>query len=332
MRRGAHTLARAVEASGVGLHSGRTAKVRLRAGHAGEGITFVRTDLGGASLRAEPSSVLETRLSTALGSSSGSGAAAHARTVEHLLAALCGSGVSACVVELDTAELPLFDGSAAQWVSLIQTAGLARLPSGPAPLEPCAPVWASHGDSWVLAVPAESPQLTYGIDFGRFAPIGKQWFSWSAAGAALATGSASSEDLVAQLSSAGPAAESDARAAADAAGRACTDPFEVALAPARTFATTEGVAAARAAGLVLGGSLESALVCDEERWLGEGGLRFADEPVRHKTLDLLGDLALLGALPRAHVVAYKASHRLHIALARALADGTSGPAREEHYV
>jgi UDP-3-O-[3-hydroxymyristoyl] N-acetylglucosamine deacetylase len=73
----------------------------------------------------------------------------------------------------------------------------------------------------------------------------------------------------------------------------------------------------RQAGLIQGGSLENALVCDGETWLNPP-LRFANEPARHKLLDLLGDLSLLGAIPPAHYLAYKASHRLHIQLARRL--------------
>eukprot|EP00962_Isochrysis_galbana_P009920 scaffold2742_cov130-Isochrysis_galbana.AAC.20 len=333
------TLASVVEVCGVGLHSGRRVSVRLTPGRAGEGVRFVRTDLGGASLPASPSAVCQTRLSTALGS--GPSGEPHAQTVEHLMAALCGSGISACVVELDSAELPLLDGSAAPWLSLIDQAGLAPLPSSPEQISPRAAVWASHADAWVVALPALSPQLTYGIDFGRFAPIGAQWFSWIGHAGATATGAAPAHaspetDVAAQLISAGlvPAADPRgvARAAARAASHPCSDGFGAAIAPARTFGTTDGVAAAHAAGLVLGGSLECALVCDEVHWLGDRPLRFRDEPARHKTLDLIGDLALLGMLPQAHIVAYKASHRLHVALVRALASGEGGAAREGHYV
>jgi UDP-3-O-[3-hydroxymyristoyl] N-acetylglucosamine deacetylase len=95
------------------------------------------------------------------------------------------------------------------------------------------------------------------------------------------------------------------------------EPFAQTLAGARTFGFADQVAQLREAGLIKGGNLENALVCDHETWLNPP-LRFADEPVRHKLLDLLGDLALLGALPQAHIVAYKASHRLHTRLAQQL--------------
>ncbi|BFM40123.1 UDP-3-O-acyl-N-acetylglucosamine deacetylase [Synechocystis sp. LKSZ1] len=95
--------------------------------------------------------------------------------------------------------------------------------------------------------------------------------------------------------------------------------FAQALAGARTFGFADQIAHLRETGLIKGGSLENALVCDHETWLNPP-LRFADEPVRHKLLDLLGDLALLGSLPQAHIVAYKASHRLHTRLAQQLED------------
>ncbi len=93
--------------------------------------------------------------------------------------------------------------------------------------------------------------------------------------------------------------------------------FATAIAPARTFGFADQVEQLRAAGLIKGGSLDNALVCDHEKWLNPP-LRFADEPVRHKLLDLLGDLSLLGEIPAAHYVAYKASHKLHTQFAQLL--------------
>jgi UDP-3-O-[3-hydroxymyristoyl] N-acetylglucosamine deacetylase len=93
--------------------------------------------------------------------------------------------------------------------------------------------------------------------------------------------------------------------------------FAEAIAPARTFGLVEQVEQLRQAGLIKGGSLENALVCDQKNWLNPP-LRFANEPVRHKLLDLVGDLSLLGNFPQAHFLAYKASHKLHIQLAQAI--------------
>jgi UDP-3-O-[3-hydroxymyristoyl] N-acetylglucosamine deacetylase len=100
--------------------------------------------------------------------------------------------------------------------------------------------------------------------------------------------------------------------------------FATAIAPARTFGFAEQIDHLRQQGLIQGGSLENALVCDHNDWLNPP-LRFANEPARHKLLDLVGDLSLLGPFPRAHIVAYKASHQLHLQLAQALV--AAAPAR-----
>lgn len=94
--------------------------------------------------------------------------------------------------------------------------------------------------------------------------------------------------------------------------------YDRAIAPARTFVLSQQVEALQKAGLIKGGSLDNALVCSEQGWLNPP-LRFANEPVRHKLLDLVGDLSLLGTFPQAHIFAYKASHHLHIRLAKELA-------------
>lgn len=203
------------------------------------------------------------------------------RTVEHLLAALVGLGVDDLYIDLDGPEVPLLDGSAQGWVEAIQEAGLAPQTEPPPPLTLTQPITLQQGDAWIAAFAAAAPCLTYGIDFD-VAAIGHQWFSWQ------------------------PTADPFA-----------PEGFATALAPARTFGLAHQIEALQQRGLIQGGSLDNALVCSDEGWLNPP-LRFEQEPVRHKLLDLIGDLALLGRLPQAHVVAYKASHRLHVALARAI--------------
>jgi UDP-3-O-[3-hydroxymyristoyl] N-acetylglucosamine deacetylase len=95
------------------------------------------------------------------------------------------------------------------------------------------------------------------------------------------------------------------------------EPFADAIAPARTFGLADQIDQLRQMGLIKGGSLDNALVCDRKGWLNPP-LRFANEPVRHKLLDLVGDLSLLGTIPQAHYLAYKASHKLHVQLAQAI--------------
>jgi UDP-3-O-[3-hydroxymyristoyl] N-acetylglucosamine deacetylase len=203
------------------------------------------------------------------------------RTVEHLLAALVGLGIDNVRIDIDGPELPLLDGSALGWVEAIQAAGRVAL-AEPATVPTLAqPITLQQGDAWIAAFPAASPRLTYGIDF-EVPAIGHQWFSWQPT-----------------VEPFGP------------------DGFAAAIAPARTFGLAHQIGALQQQGLIKGGSLDNALVCSHEGWVNPP-LRFDQEPVRHKLLDLIGDLGLLGRLPQAHVVAYKASHRLHGALAQAI--------------
>lgn len=204
------------------------------------------------------------------------------RTVEHLLAALVGLGVDNLYIDIDGPELPLLDGSALGWVEALREAGRVAQVATAESLTLAQPLTLTQGDAWIAAFPAATPRLTYGIDFD-VAAIGHQWFSW--------------------------------QPTADPFG---PNGFAETIAPARTFGLAHQIEALQQQGLIKGGSLENALVCSHEGWVNPP-LRFLEEPVRHKLLDLVGDLALLGRLPQAHVVAYKASHRLHVDLAKAIA-------------
>jgi len=198
------------------------------------------------------------------------------RTVEHLLAALAGSGVDNARIEIDGAEVPLLDGSAQVWVEAIAKVGL-RSQSAPRVIpQLLEPIWIYEGETFVAAIPAPETRFTYGIDF-ETAAIGNQWHSWAYH----------------------------------------TSTFAAEIAPARTFGLANQIEALRSQGLIKGGSLDNAIVCNSQAWLNLP-LRFANEPARHKILDLVGDLCLLGTFPNAHFLAYKASHKLHVQLAQLL--------------
>ncbi|MGB3138426.1 MAG: UDP-3-O-acyl-N-acetylglucosamine deacetylase [Nodosilinea sp.] len=203
------------------------------------------------------------------------------RTVEHLLAALAGLGIDNVRIEVTGSEVPLLDGSALGWVEALRQAGRHKQSQTRSVARLCQPVTVTHDDAFVAAFPAPSLRFTYGIDF-EVSAIGNQWFSWAY-----------------DVNPFGP------------------EGFAVNLAPARTFGLAHQVDQLRASGLIQGGSLDNALVCSDQGWLNPP-LRFDNEPARHKMLDLIGDLSLLGGLPVAHIVAYKASHRLHGELAAAL--------------
>ncbi|MEI6064017.1 MAG: UDP-3-O-acyl-N-acetylglucosamine deacetylase [Pseudanabaena sp. ELA748] len=203
------------------------------------------------------------------------------RTVEHLLSALFGMGVHNACIQLDRPELPILDGSALPWVEAIAQVGTELQLEGDRLLPLLETITVRKGDSFVTAIPADTLRFTYGIEYPTKA-IGEQWFSWSPA--------------IADLS----------------------QKFAEEIAPARTFTLAAFIDQARAAGLIKGGSLDNALVCDADRWINPP-LRFDNEPCRHKLLDLIGDISLLGFLPRAHILAYKASHNLHAEFAIAIA-------------
>ncbi|MEI6332144.1 MAG: UDP-3-O-acyl-N-acetylglucosamine deacetylase [Pseudanabaena sp. ELA645] len=206
------------------------------------------------------------------------------RTVEHLLSALFGMGVHNACITLDRPELPILDGSALPWVEEIAKVGIESQVEGDRLIPLTETVTVQKGDSFVTAIPADTLRFTYGIAFPTKA-IGEQWFSWS--------------PEIADFS----------------------ERFALEIAPARTFTLAAYIEQARAAGLIKGGSLENAIVCDGDRWVNPP-LRFDNEPCRHKLLDLIGDISLLGFLPRAHILAYKASHNLHAEFAIALAKKT----------
>ena len=267
----AYALAAAVERRGVGLHSGQECLVRLEPGSKqGFWVGFLDQPEREPMLLA-PEQVRDTRLCTALDL-----AGRPLATVEHLLAALAGVGLTQAEIWVDGHKIPLLDGSALPWVEAIAEAGLVDLgPRAPLPAL-AAPISCQRGESFVQALPSERLLLSAAIEFPQPA-IGRQLFSLAL----------SPETFVREI------------------------------APARTFGFKDQVEQLRQAGLIQGGALDNALVCDGDHWLNPP-LRFDNEPVRHKLLDLIGDLALVG-LPLAQVMAFRASHNLHTQLAAALA-------------
>jgi UDP-3-O-[3-hydroxymyristoyl] N-acetylglucosamine deacetylase len=266
-----HTLKTCIEQRGIGLHAGERVTVQIHPAPVNTGRYFVRTDLeDGITISARIEALHQTVLSTELTCDG-----ATVRTVEHLLAALAGLGIDNARIEVNGPEIPLLDGSAQEWVEAIVQAGWEAQSTERSKFELDQPAIVQQGDAFVMAVPADRPKFTYGIDFSHPA-IGRQW---------------QSIDL---------------------------EEFAMAIAPARTFGFAESVEKLRASGLIKGGSLDNALVCGTQGWINPP-LRYPDEPVRHKLLDLVGDLSLLGIFPKAHIVAYKGSHSLHTQLVQRLA-------------
>ncbi|MCB1842105.1 MAG: UDP-3-O-acyl-N-acetylglucosamine deacetylase [Halioglobus sp.] len=204
---------------------------------------------------------------------------AHVGTVEHLLAALVGMQVDNAYVDVSAPELPIMDGSAAPFARLIRSAGVLQQPARRVFLRVLREVVVEDGDKVARFLPFDGFRVAFTIDFDQ--PVFRD----------LGT----------------HAVFDDAR-----------DTFVDDLSAARTFGFLHEVEALRARGLALGAGFENALVLDEHRVLNTGGLRYADEPVRHKILDALGDLALLGAPLLGEFRAVKSGHALNTAAVRAL--------------
>jgi UDP-3-O-[3-hydroxymyristoyl] N-acetylglucosamine deacetylase len=195
-------------------------------------------------------------------------------TVEHLLAALRALGIDNCTVEVSGPELPIMDGSAASFVYLIEQAGRRPQRRLRRHLVIRRSIEVRDGNRWVRVIPSRDFKLSVGIDYAH---------------PAIRRQSLKSLRITPEL-------------------------FARQIAPARTFGFLEEVQKLRSLGLGLGGSLQNAVVLDARSVLNREGLRFADEFVRHKVLDLIGDLALLGLPIRGHVSAMRGGHKLHRAL------------------
>lgn len=204
-------------------------------------------------------------------------------TVEHLMSALAGLGIDNVYVDLTAAEVPIMDGSASPFIFLIQSAGIEEQPAAKKFIRIRKPVLVEEGDKWVRFEPYEGFRLDFSIDFAH--PVFDK---------------------------------SSQRASVDFS----TTSYIKEVARARTFGFMQDVEYLRSQGLALGGSLDNAVVMDEYRVLNSDGLRYEDEFVRHKVLDAIGDLYLLGHPLIGAFSGHKSGHALNNKLLRHLmADG-----------
>lgn len=269
------TLRQLVRTTGVGLHSGKKVTLVLRPARADTGIVFHRVDLEPAvDLPANPFSVGDTRLASCLERDG-----AKVATIEHLMSALAGLGIDNLHIDVDAAEIPILDGSAAPFVFLLQSAGIEVLSAPKRFISVRKAVEVRDGDKWARIEPYEGFRVDFSIVFTHPAVAG--------------TGAKASVDFADQS-------------------------YLREVARARTFGFMHEVEFMREQGLALGGSLENAIVMDEYRVLNADGLRYADEFVRHKILDAIGDLYIAGHPLLARFSAHKSGHALNNKLLRAL--------------
>jgi UDP-3-O-[3-hydroxymyristoyl] N-acetylglucosamine deacetylase len=262
------TLRRQISCVGIGLHSGNKVTLSLKPAPADFGIRFRRTDVGNHEVPATVHNLAGIQLATGLSRNQ-----VGVETVEHLLAALTAAGVDNVLVELNSPEVPIMDGSAAPFIYLIQEAGVKRLQSVRRYLKIVRPIAISRGDKRIALYPSDHFKVTYSISYDH------------------------------------PLLRHQSRTL-----RITEESFVEEVAPARTFTFLKDVEMMRQNGLALGGSLENAIVLGETGILNNA-LRFEDEFVRHKILDAIGDLALVGYPVIGHLVAHRAGHALHTAFA-----------------
>jgi UDP-3-O-[3-hydroxymyristoyl] N-acetylglucosamine deacetylase len=268
-------------AVGVGLHSGERVELVLRPAQPDTGIVFRRIDLPQpVDIVASATSVSDTRLASTI---SNGGVKVH--TIEHLMSALCGLGIDNLYVDISAEEVPILDGSAASFVFLLQSAGIELQNAPKKIIRVLQEVKVSQGEGahekWASLSPYHGFKLSFEIDFQH--------------PAVDSTG----QRVVFDMES----------------GRYAQD-----IARARTFGFTKDVEMMRSKGLALGGGLDNAIVMDDYRVLNAEGLRYDDEFVKHKILDAMGDLFILGHPLMASYSAFRSGHALNNALLRALLD------------
>jgi UDP-3-O-[3-hydroxymyristoyl] N-acetylglucosamine deacetylase len=273
------TLKSLVRTVGIGLHSGAKVELVLRPAAADTGIVFRRIDTDPpVEIAASADAVGDTRMASTLARGS-----VRIATVEHLMSALAGLGVDNCYVDVDAPEIPIMDGSAASFVFLIRSAGLEEQKAPRRFIRVLSPVEVREGEGrnlrWARLEPHFGFKLRFSIDFEH------------------------------------PAIDATAQ---DVEVDFARDSYVTSVARARTFGSVSDVEALRAAGLALGGSFQNAIVMDEYRVLNTEGLRSGDEFAKHKILDAIGDLYLLGRPLIAAYRAHRSGHALNNRLLRAL--------------
>lgn len=200
-------------------------------------------------------------------------------TIEHLMSALAGLGIDNAIIEMDGAEVPIMDGSAGTFIFLLQSAGIVEQPAAKKFIRIKKTVEVKHGDKWVRFEPYNGYKLTFTINFAH--PVFAN----------------TKQHVTVELDE---------------------HSYIRDISRARTFGFMQDVENMRAQGLALGGSLDNAIVMDEYRVLNADGLRFEDEFVKHKVLDAIGDLYLLGHPVIGAFSGFKSGHALNNALLREL--------------
>ena len=272
------TIKQSVQETGIGLHKGEKVTMTLRPAPANTGIVFRRVDLDPyVDIPAKANAVGDTVLCTCL--SNDNGVSIH--TVEHLASALAGLGIDNIIVEVDSHELPIMDGSASPFIFLLQSAGIEELNSPKRFIRVKKSIRVEDGDKWAEILPFDGFKVDFEIDFDH--PVISQ----------------TRQHMVMDFDSSSYVNE---------------------VSRARTFGFMRDLEYMNAHNLALGGSMENAVALDEYRVLNPEGLRYDDEFLKHKILDAVGDLYLCGHSIIGELKAYKTGHGLNNKLLNAMLD------------
>jgi len=277
------TLASMTRAVGLGVHRGRKVELALAPAPPDSGIVFRRTDLPTpVTIPVRVDTVCDTRMATTI-SPGGDPGAPKVQTIEHLLSAIAGLGLDNLAIDINGDEVPILDGSAASFVYLLQSAGIVQQDAPKRFLRVLRTVQVREGEGatlkWARLEPHHGYRLSFEIEINH--------------PALDATGQQVTFDF--------------------GSGRYARD-----IARARTFGFSRDVEAMRSRGLGLGGSMDNVIVVDDTRVLNAGGLRYDDEFVKHKILDAIGDMMVLGKPLLVAYTAYRGGHALNNRLLREL--------------
>lgn len=273
------TIKTETKAVGVGLHGGQRVELTLRPADIDAGIVFRRVDFANpVEIPISAEAVTDTRMASTL-----SRDGVKVSTVEHLMSACAGLGIDNLTIDITAEEIPILDGSASSFVYLLQSAGVVRQRAPKKFIRVLQPIEVREGEGpqgkWARLEPYHGYSLRFQIDFAH------------------------------------PAVDATGQSVAFDMG---TGAYSRDIARARTFGFTRDVEMMRSHGLAMGGSLENAIVMDDYRVLNADGLRYDDEFAKHKILDAMGDLYLIGKPLLAAYSAYRSGHAMNNQLLRAL--------------
>jgi UDP-3-O-[3-hydroxymyristoyl] N-acetylglucosamine deacetylase len=282
------TIKAMTRAVGVGVHSGQKVELTLRPAPPDAGISFRRTDLPvPVTIPVDAFTVSDTRMASTI-SPGGDPGAPKVQTIEHLMSACAGLGLDNLAIDITAEEVPILDGSAASFVFLLQSAGIALQDAPKRFIQVLKDVEVREGQGpglkWARLSPHHGYTLNFEIEFNH------------------------------------PAVDATGRRVSFDFG---SGQYKRDIARARTFGFSKDVELMRSRGLGLGGNMDNVIVIDDTRVLNSDGLRYDDEFVKHKILDAIGDLHIAGKPLLAAYTAYKSGHALNNQLLRKLLSDSS---------